>query len=88
MPQCSVGFCWAKPTCAGTPTGEALMTTYRFRWLNEKGDARKSMQIECMTDLHAIGLAAREAGDHEVLEVWDGSWLVCRWLRAHRSAAA
>ncbi|HET6308848.1 MAG TPA: hypothetical protein VFG12_16780 [Rhodopila sp.] len=64
------------------------MTTYRFRWLNEKGDAPKSMQIECATDRHAIGVAQRQTGDHELIEVWDGSWLVCRWLKAHRVATA
>jgi hypothetical protein len=64
------------------------MTTYRFRWLNEKGDAPKSMQIECATDLQAIGVAERQTGDYEVIEVWDGFWLVCRWLKAHRAATA
>jgi hypothetical protein len=66
---------------------EALMTTYRFRWLNEKGHAPKCMQIECASDRHAIGVAAHQTGDHEVVEVWDGSWLVCRWL-AHRATTA
>jgi hypothetical protein len=68
--------------------GEALMTTYRFRWLNEKGHAPKSMQIECANDHQAIGVAARQTGDHEVIEVWDGSWLVCRWLKCHKALTA
>lgn len=64
------------------------MTTYRFRWLNEKGDAPKSMQIECATDLQAIAVAESQTGDYEVIEVWDEFWLVCRWLKARRSVAA
>jgi hypothetical protein len=55
------------------------VTSYRFRWLNERGEAPESMQIECATDLHAIGAAKRQTGDHEVVEVWDGCWLICRY---------
>jgi hypothetical protein len=45
------------------------------------------MQIDCATDRQAIEVAERQTGDHEVIEVWDRCWLVCRWF-AHRTAAA
>ncbi len=78
MLQCSIGFVTLGPSVQTDPWTRALMTTYRFRWLNAKGDAPESMQIECATDLHAIEVAERQTGDHEVIEVWDGCWLICR----------
>jgi hypothetical protein len=54
------------------------MTTYRLLWLDEKGNARKSTQIECATDQEAIGVAGRQTGDYEAIEIWDGPRPVCR----------
>jgi hypothetical protein len=61
------------------------MTTYQFRWLNEKGDAPTSMKLECATALQAIGVAERQTGDHELIEVWDGVWLVCRYSNRNKT---
>jgi hypothetical protein len=49
------------------------MATYRFIWLDEKGNSRKSMQIECATDREAINIAGQQTGDYEAIEIWDGS---------------
>jgi hypothetical protein len=54
------------------------MPTYRFLWLNERGNAPKSMQIDCLTDCQAIEIAEHQTGDYEVIEVWEGSRPVCR----------
>jgi hypothetical protein len=55
-----------------------LMTTYRFLWLDERGYASKSMQIECVTDRQAIDIAEHQTGDYEMIEVWNGPRPVCR----------
>jgi hypothetical protein len=54
------------------------MTTYRLLWLDEKGNARKSTQIECATDRQAVDIAGRQTGDYEAIEVWDGGRPVYR----------
>jgi len=54
------------------------MTTYRLLWLDEKGNARKSGQIECATDRQAIDIAAHQTGAYRAVEVWDGARPVCR----------
>jgi hypothetical protein len=54
------------------------MTTYRLPWLDEKGNARKSGQIECTTDRQAIDIAAHQIGAYQAVEVWDGARPVCR----------
>jgi hypothetical protein len=54
------------------------MITYRFLWLDEKGNIPKSTQIDCVTDHHAINIAEHQTGDYETIEVWDGPRSVCR----------
>ena len=54
------------------------MTTYRVLWLDEKQNSPKSKQIECLTDREAIDIAEHQTGKYEVIEVWNGSRLVCR----------
>jgi hypothetical protein len=54
------------------------MTTYRLLWLDEKGNARKSTQIEGATDRQAVDIAGRQTGDYEAIEVWDGGRPVYR----------
>jgi hypothetical protein len=54
------------------------MTTYRLLWLDERGNARKSAQIECATDRQAIEIAEHQTGAYKAVEVWDGARPVCR----------
>jgi hypothetical protein len=54
------------------------MTTYRLLWLDGKGNARKSTQIECANDLQANDIAGQQTGDYEAIEVWDAGRPVCR----------
>ena len=49
------------------------MTTYRLLWLDEKGNTRKSTQIECATDRQAISTAERQTGDYDAVEVREGA---------------
>ena len=48
------------------------MPTYRIVWIDAQGIARKSKQVECLTDLEAIEIAEQQIGDYERVEVWDG----------------
>ena len=53
------------------------MTTYRLLWLDENRNIPKSAQIECQTDRQAIDIAEHQTGDYDVIEVWEGSRLIC-----------
>jgi hypothetical protein len=66
----------------------ALMTTYRFVWRDNKGNAPKSAQIECLTDQQAIDIAAHQTGDYETIEVWDGGRPVCRCGNSDKTGRA
>jgi hypothetical protein len=66
----------------------ALMTTYRFVWRDNKGNAPKSAQIECLTDQQAIDIAAHQTGDYETVEVWDGGRPVCRCGNSDKTGRA
>jgi hypothetical protein len=48
------------------------MPTYRIVWIDAQGTARKSRQVECLTDREAIEMAEQQIGDYERVEVWDG----------------
>jgi hypothetical protein len=48
------------------------MPIYRIVWIDAQGTARKSTQVECLTDHEAIGMAEQQIGDYEMIEVWDG----------------
>lgn len=54
------------------------MPVYRLVWLDEKGNFRKSTQIDCAGDQQAVAIAERQTGDYEAIEVWDGNRPVCR----------
>jgi hypothetical protein len=64
------------------------MTTYRFVWRDNKGNAPKSAQIECLTDQQAIDIAAHQTGDYETVEVWDGGRPVCRCGNSDKTGRA
>jgi hypothetical protein len=61
------------------------MTIYRLVWLDNKGNVPKSAQIECRTDREAIGVAERQTGEYEVIDIWEGSRPVCRCGNPHKT---
>jgi hypothetical protein len=64
------------------------MKTYRFFCLDEKGRARKCVNVECATDEQAIGIAGRQTGLNEGIEIWDGRRLVYQRRRPGTSEKA